>query len=93
MDLIEIPRVENVKLYRQKHNYELNHLKTEKLTGSLNLTSHHLIFISQTNPAKPKEEIWVIKYKIYIFSNFMLIRLFTHQLIIWKSILQKQKIS
>lgn len=60
MDLIEIPRVENVKFYRQIYNYELNHLKTEKLTGSLNLTSHHLIFISQTDSEKPREEIWVI---------------------------------
>lgn len=63
MDLIEIPRVDSVKLYRQIPNCELNELTTQKLFGSLNLTSHHLIFITQADMEKPREEIWVLKNK------------------------------
>ncbi|CAF0826541.1 unnamed protein product [Brachionus calyciflorus] len=61
MDLIEIPRVDNVKLYRQVYNNEANQLVTQKILGSLNLTSHHLIFTSQITPEKPqRDEIWIV---------------------------------
>ncbi|RNA33548.1 Myotubularin-related 9 [Brachionus plicatilis] len=64
MDLIEMPRVDSVKLFRQIHDYEMNQLITQKLLGSLNLTSHHLIFITQADPEKPREEIWIVHSSI-----------------------------
>lgn len=62
MDLIEIPRVDNVKLYRQIFSDTKNQLVTQKLEGSLCLTSHHLIFSNKSIANQANQiEIWVNK--------------------------------
>lgn len=73
MGLIEIPRVDNVRIeYQQFSENSSNQIKTESVEGSLCLTSHHLIF-SPKNPADMKnKEIWVIHLflKSIIFNCF-----------------------
>ncbi len=59
MDVIEIPRIDNVKLNRQMFS-EINgvydQLVNHTIEGSICLTSHHLIFSPKQ---KTEEEIWV----------------------------------
>ena len=56
MDLIEIPRVDNVKYNRLLYSDEHKQLLNEFCDGSLCLTSHHLIFFPKE---KKDKEIWV----------------------------------
>lgn len=56
MDLIETPRVNNIKYCRQVYNEEQGAVSLQFVEGSLCLTSHHLIFSSQIN----KQEIWIV---------------------------------
>jgi hypothetical protein len=57
MDLIEIPRVDNIKLVHQILNEFGNELNNEILEGSLCLTSHHTIFSCKGK--EKNHEIWV----------------------------------
>lgn len=60
MGLIEIPRVDNVRLEYQQFSEmaSSNQLKNEVVEGSICLTSHHLIF-SPKQPSEKNKEIWV----------------------------------
>ncbi len=58
MDLIEIPRVDNIKLTTQVLNEFANQMNYEVLEGSLCLTSHHTIFSCKGKEDK-SHEIWV----------------------------------
>lgn len=59
MGLIEIPRVDNVRLeYQQFFDNLNNQIKTESIEGAICLTSHHLIF-SPKNHSERNKEIWV----------------------------------
>jgi hypothetical protein len=58
MDLIEIPRVDNIKYYWQTFNdNSIKRTPVDFIDGSINLTSHHLIF----NPKDKQtdKELWV----------------------------------
>lgn len=60
MGLIEIPRVDNVRIeYQQFVENSSNQIKTENIEGSICLTSHHLIFSPKNQSAERKKEIWV----------------------------------
>lgn len=56
MDLIETPRVDNIRYCRQIYNEEQGQVSTQFVDGSLCLTSHHLIFSSKNT----KQEIWIM---------------------------------
>jgi len=58
MGLIEIPRVDNVRLeYQQFSENANNQIRTEIVEGSICLTSHHLIFSPKST--EKNKEIWV----------------------------------
>lgn len=59
MNLIEIPRVDNVRLeYQTFSENTSNQTRAEIVDGSICLTSHHLIFLPKQANEKCKE-IWV----------------------------------
>jgi hypothetical protein len=59
MDLIETPRVDNIKLSKQAFNESLSQTSTIVYDGSIILTTHHSIFTLRSPDGKGNEEIWV----------------------------------
>lgn len=65
MGLIEIPRVDNVRLeYQRFEENSSNQIKNEIIEGSICLTSHHLIFSPKNQSCEKNKELWVSLFSI-----------------------------
>ncbi len=65
MDLIETPRVNQIKYGRQVFNEELGQMSLKFSEGSLCLTSHHLLLTSSDR----SQEIWIMHSIIDSIEN------------------------
>lgn len=73
MDVIEIPRIDNVKLTRLVYSEidgVYDQLVNHTIDGSICLTSHQLIFSpkQKSTSSQVDEEIWVLLYRIDLFT-------------------------